>query len=629
MLPLMSEFLPRTFVTMALALLAGLLMPAGAAAQTEPAANSDAGTAAEAPRGVLVVANGASIPDIAVASSMVAAGAGDAVVLAESADTLGVATAQTVRAARPARAVLIGGAAALSAALETELGELVDDLRIERIAGADRMHTAALAAESVLEGAEEATVVLANAWSLPDVLAAAAAVTAGRADVLLYAADGWLGYRAAHVLRMHRPERLVVAGGQSAFSHEMAVAALTAADRTVVRRLDSMSLAQNVARAATQAYPDDIAIAVVAADESLNDVGKAVALAASLDRSPVLLTDDGSFPDDAEELLVEHQPSHIVIVDTAGQHTDERLRPALEELVPAADISSVTSAETTASVAITGIDVAHRPAVLGFTSVSAGHSHVCGLREDGTVVCSGGDTDATLTAPGGTYVAVATGGVFACALRTDGSPRCWGGDRDLQNPVPDGPFANIVAGWGHACARTFSNDAACWGDRWGADYLLPTGAPFRAISAGRHHTCGLEVNYTVECWGQARHGQLNVPDGEFVAVAAGDTHSCALSFRGAIRCWGEDGAVSDAHAAKRYLAVDAGGSATCGLLPSLGIDCWGHEAIADVPPGQFVEMSVGGTLACALRTNTSVVCWGGPSGAAWEPFGGIARDPAD
>ena len=335
----------------ALALAAPLLMPVGAAAQAEPAqvepvqvepvqvepvqvepVQAEPAQVDPAQPGpsasVLVMVNASSLPDIAIAASLVAAGLGDAVVFAESASALGNANADIIREQQPAQVILVGGTAALTTDLETELRGLVNDLEIERLAGMDRLHTAALAAEKVLERAasaatgapddpSEPTVVLANAWSLPDVGIAAAAVTGGRAEVLLYAADGWLSSPTATVLRNHRPTRLVVAGTPTTFSHQVVAEALSAADSTgPASRLDGTNTAESVALAVKSAYPDDIAIAVVASDSSLQDIGAAVALAAALDRSPVLLVHDDQLPNDANTLLLEHQPSHIVIVDT-------------------------------------------------------------------------------------------------------------------------------------------------------------------------------------------------------------------------------------------------------------------------------------------------------------------------
>lgn len=709
----------------AFALAAVLAVPAGATAQAGGAATNEAmglatGAAARAggaatdattspaadeaaARSVLVIVRGSSAADAAVASSLVAAGLGDAVVFAESADALGADNAAIVGEERPAGVLLIGGTAALSAQLEAEVRRLVDDVEIDRIAGADRVDTAALAAELVLARnaiqsrastsataqrdpgePERPIVVLANAWSPQDIGTAAAAVIAGGADVMLYAADGWLGSRTAGVLRTHQPGRLVIAGTPEAFTHEMVASALLAAGSgTPPTRLDGTDGAVASAQAVQLAAPADVYAAglvdipdvfdvvVIAHSERPQDVSAALALAAAVDHGAVLLTHDAQLADGAETLLLEHQPPHIVIVDQADvasgtEHRGlaERVAPRLEQFAPAAAVSTVSTLAGSTRRALEGIPVADRSARLGFVSVSVGHDHVCGLRGNGTIACWGAGVGIGSTvaggkarSPSGTYRAVTAGGTFSCALLSDSTLDCWGSKDQWQVYTPDGRFAEITAGWGHACARFADNSVNCWGDQWGAEFLIPSGAPFLALSAGRHHTCGLEPSLNITCWGKAGDGQLTAPDGVFVAVAAGETHSCGLEMKGALECWGGrtgDGEsagsiagnlVPDEYAARRYVGVSAGSGFTCALRPAQLIDCWdinGGDAssidggngdgtddnldlgiaprIENVPRGLYTAVSAGGTFACALRTNTSVVCWGSSPFAVWDPF---------
>jgi len=643
----------------ALALAAGLLLPAGAAAQADGSA-ADEATA----RKVLVIARSSSAVDAAVASSLVAAGLGDAVVFAESADALGADNAAIVGGEQPAGVLLIGGTAALSAQLEAEVRRLVDDVEIDRVAGDDRVHTAALAADRVLDNRPAAaTMALANAWSPQDVGAAAAAVIAGSADAMLYSHDGWLSSHAASVLSTHRPEGLVVAGTPATFTHEMVARALLAAGSSAPpARLDGADGAAASAQAAQLAAPADIyavglvdipdafEVVVIAQGERPHDVSAALALAAAIDRSAVLLTHDAQLAEGAETLLLEHQPPHIVIFDPADDTGDsglaELLATTLEQLSPAAAVSTVSTLSGSTRRALGGIPVADRSVRLGFASVSVGHDHVCGLRSNGTIACWGVDVGVGSTvaggkarSPSGTYTAVTAGGTFTCAMLSDDTLDCWGSKDQWQVYTPDGRFVEITAGWGHACARFADNSVTCWGDQWGAEYLIPSGAPFLALSAGRHHTCGLEPSLNITCWGKAGDGQLAAPDGVFVAVAAGETHSCGLEMKGALECWGNrtgsgDGAAGvlpDAYAGRRYVSVSAGSGVTCALRPTQLIDCWdingSDTGIQSVPRGFYTAVSAGGTFACALRTNTGVVCWGDHPAEIWDPFGTSTTTP--
>ena len=70
----------------------------------------------------------------------------------------------------------------------------------------------------------------------------------------------------------------------------------------------------------------------------------------------------------------------------------------------------------------------------GFTSVSAGVTHSCGVRADGTVTCWGYNDDGQADAPSGGFIAVSAGALHSCGVRADGSVTCWGADV-LQIPV--------------------------------------------------------------------------------------------------------------------------------------------------------------------------------------------------
>ena len=124
--------------------------------------------------------------------------------------------------------------------------------------------------------------------------------------------------------------------------------------------------------------------------------------------------------------------------------------------------------------------------------ISAGSQHVCGLYDDGAVVCLGNDVHRQTTeipsaqdegAPADfyTYSGISAGGRHTCGLRTDGNIRCWGDNLRGQATPPGGNDES----------RASEEDV---GD-------------FAAVSAGDSHTCGLRRDGTVVCWGLNDHGQ--------------------------------------------------------------------------------------------------------------------------
>ena len=135
----------------------------------------------------------------------------------------------------------------------------------------------------------------------------------------------------------------------------------------------------------------------------------------------------------------------------------------------------------------------------GFTSVSAGLAHTCGIRVTGTVECWGWDEYGQSSPPAGTFVSVSAGGSHTCGIRPTGTVECWGNEELLQfAPTPTGVFDSISAGGIHTCGIRPTGTVECWGDNRYAQRLAPTGM-FATISAGTYHTCGVRDTGAVEC----------------------------------------------------------------------------------------------------------------------------------
>ena len=62
----------------------------------------------------------------------------------------------------------------------------------------------------------------------------------------------------------------------------------------------------------------------------------------------------------------------------------------------------------------------------GFTSISAGDYHTCGIVGTGVVVCWGDNDDGQSTPPGSIFVSVSAGTDYTCGVRETGSMVCWG-----------------------------------------------------------------------------------------------------------------------------------------------------------------------------------------------------------
>lgn len=149
-----------------------------------------------------------------------------------------------------------------------------------------------------------------------------------------------------------------------------------------------------------------------------------------------------------------------------------------------------------------------------FTQISGGHLHVCGIREDGTVVCWGLSDD-DVPPPEGTFYQVSSGGYSAsrggagcdsCGVRTDGSIACWGYNELRPLPPPEeGSYRQVSVGDGCVCGLRTDSTVACWGEACSLDeYSSASDVPealFTQVASGGTYACGLRTDGQLVCWG--------------------------------------------------------------------------------------------------------------------------------
>jgi putative cell wall-binding protein len=159
---------------------------------------------------VAYLATGLDFPD-ALGASAAGGVTGGPVLLVEPA-AIPVATATELARLAPQSIVIVGGEAAVSAAIEAAAADLTDGL-VTRIAGPDRYATAAaIATATFAPGVPVAYI--ATAATFPDALAAAPVAGRAAGPLLLVGNDLPAATRAA--LETLRPRRIVVVGGPGA-----------------------------------------------------------------------------------------------------------------------------------------------------------------------------------------------------------------------------------------------------------------------------------------------------------------------------------------------------------------------------------------------------------------------------
>ncbi len=253
--------------------------------------------------------------------------------------------------------------------------------------------------------------------------------------------------------------------------------------------------------------------------------------------------------------------------------------------------------------------------------IATGNAHSCALLADGTANCWGnnsvgqlGDGTTTnrslattnvtnLTSTNIRAAAITAGDTHTCALRSNGTVLCWGGNAagqlgdgtkiDRAMPVgvavPNGfllsTAVGIAAGGSHTCALNADGGVRCWGandagqlgdgtttSRSKAQNTNISGVESAvAVVAGESHTCALIANGTVRCWGANNDGQLGVGSSTAgstkplpvpgiktaIAIAAGSFHTCAILADGSVQCWGlnKPGQIGDKTTTTRFTPV--------------------------------------------------------------------------
>ena len=178
-----------------------------------------------------------------------------------------------------------------------------------------------------------------------------------------------------------------------------------------------------------------------------------------------------------------------------------------------------------------------------FRSVVMGDVFGCALRSDSVVVCwgvngsgqLGRDTGGEPAPPGPIgdgFTTVSTGNAHGCGVK-EGRVFCWGDNAAGQSGQP--PTTLVVQ------APTPVGDAT--------SYLM--------VDAGGDHTCAIDDQARLFCWGDNSDGQLglgadrvsevtHVPQlvddtRRWATVDAGTDFTCGLTEAGVLYCWGTDG----------------------------------------------------------------------------------------
>src|SRR5262249_52786530 len=91
--------------------------------------------------------------------------------------------------------------------------------------------------------------------------------------------------------------------------------------------------------------------------------------------------------------------------------------------------------------------------------------------------------------PAAPFTAISAGATHSCGLRPDGSGSCWGDNSHGQLSLPAGRFKQLVAGYLSTCAIGDDDTLVCWGRP-----LLPPTGSFTTIVAYDYAWCGIRTD---------------------------------------------------------------------------------------------------------------------------------------
>ena len=289
--------------------------------------------------GTVVIANGWSSADSAVASALAALESdnlSDAVVLYARTDELTTRTASFIRDRQPSAVILVGGTAALSTDVEDEVVALVGGAAVRRIEGVDRFDTAAKAVPS-----NATTFIVANGRSAADTgVAAALAATRSNAAVLLAEADS-LTEPTERIISERQPSQVEFVGGTAVLS-----AALADRVRELVPSVTSVPRHAGASRTdtAAAAAPNLSTTLVIANGWSPADMGVAAAYAAVTTGGAVLYSQTNSLTAPTEQRIQELRPRAIVLVG-GNAALNPSLHARLRTLAPTAALHRISGSD--------------------------------------------------------------------------------------------------------------------------------------------------------------------------------------------------------------------------------------------------------------------------------------------
>lgn len=258
---------------------------------------------------VVYLVTGEKFPDALAAG--VAAVRDNAPVLLSYSSTLPPATREELVRLQPERIVVVGGPAAINAAVENQIIDAVPTATIERVAGRDRYDTAVLLSKrsTVVPGGR---VYFGSGESFVESLAVAAMAAGEHATLLLVPRPGnFVPAGTVQEVARLAPQHIVVAGNASVVSDAAVAVVAAASPSSEVRRIAGETSIESAARATSDFIAGGTVF--VATDRAFAD-GLAGGAWAGRESAPIVIVPSaGALPTSVANALSMLAPTRIVI----------------------------------------------------------------------------------------------------------------------------------------------------------------------------------------------------------------------------------------------------------------------------------------------------------------------------
>lgn len=165
-------------------------------------------------------------------------------------------------------------------------------------------------------------------------------------------------------------------------------------------------------------------------------------------------------------------------------------------------------------------------------AVATGYYHSIGLKEDGTVVATGGNECGACNVSRWTdIVAISAGGTYSVGLKADGTVVTAGWNYGNVSQWAD--IIAVAAGSEHMLGLKADGTVLASGNNEYGQCDVSGWTDIVAVAAGYYYSIGLKSDGTVVTTGDNKHGQRDVSGWtDIVAVAAGGWHSLGLKADG-------------------------------------------------------------------------------------------------